>query len=381
MSQWRPTCRSSSPCGPPPPLRRGRACSPPSRTRFRWRSAPGNLARTAPPPRLRWSPIRAPRRSPAPAPAAGRRSSSAVRRRPRMRPRTCSCGARRPSTGGFAASCSRIASCARRWSRTIARTCWPSRAPDRCGPARAARRPSTGCARSCPSSAPDQVLYALLSQRGGRVRRARALPARRSAEPARLASAAAARRVRVRRPEPALAQLRLHRLPPAGRARRRARLPRGDGDDPARRGRPHRATASLFARRRDRLSLVFHGNDHVKHELLRPSDAGRRARHGGPGGAADRALRARSGLPVDRVMMPPHGLCSQHDGARARRRRLRRAVRDPPAAVDGAARPPIRRSPAGGRPSSSAAARSIPRIPLVLARARSRCARSSTTRS
>jgi hypothetical protein len=76
-------------------------------------------------------------------------------------------------------------------------------------------------------------------------------------------------------------------------------------------GRAHGPTVALFARRPDRLSLVFHGNDHVKRELLVPRD-----------GAAAMALTAqaqrrvarfeqRSGLAVDRIMMPPHGLCSR----------------------------------------------------------------------
>ena len=57
-------------------------------------------------------------------------------------------------------------------------------------------------------------------------------------------------------------------------------------------GRPHRAAAALFRERPDRLSLVFHGNDHIKGELMAPHDAGRRARGGGAGAAPGRALRA-----------------------------------------------------------------------------------------
>jgi hypothetical protein len=77
-------------------------------------------------------------------------------------------------------------------------------------------------------------------------------------------------------------------------------------------GRPHRPTVSLFARRRDRLSLVCHGNDHVKQELLRPRE---------PGDALAMAAQAMrrierfergAGLRVDHVMTPPHGLCSEN---------------------------------------------------------------------
>ena len=76
-------------------------------------------------------------------------------------------------------------------------------------------------------------------------------------------------------------------------------------------GRPHRPTVSLFRRRRDRLSLVFHGNDHVKQELLRP-----RAPDDALAMAAQAMRRIerferRCALPVDRVMTPPHGLCSE----------------------------------------------------------------------
>jgi hypothetical protein len=73
----------------------------------------------------------------------------------------------------------------------------------------------------------------------------------------------------------------------------------------------HRPTAELFRRRPDRLSLVVHGNDHVRGELMRPGSDGRAV------ALAAQALRriarfeARSKLRVDRVMTPPHGLCSE----------------------------------------------------------------------
>ncbi len=72
----------------------------------------------------------------------------------------------------------------------------------------------------------------------------------------------------------------------------------------------HRATVDLFRRNPARLSLVFHGNNHLSQELMRPSD--------GPGSLAlaaqaiRRAQRfeSRYGLRMDRVMTPPHGMCS-----------------------------------------------------------------------
>ncbi len=75
-------------------------------------------------------------------------------------------------------------------------------------------------------------------------------------------------------------------------------------------GRPHAPTAELFRRRPERLSLVVHGNDHTKNELLAVRD------HGAARAIAGQAMRRiarferRAGLSVDRVMTPPHGLCS-----------------------------------------------------------------------
>jgi hypothetical protein len=76
-------------------------------------------------------------------------------------------------------------------------------------------------------------------------------------------------------------------------------------------GRVHRPTAELFTRRRDRLSLVVHGNDHVHNELLLMEDE--RVALATAAQALRRIERfeARSGVEVDRVMMPPHGRCSR----------------------------------------------------------------------
>jgi hypothetical protein len=72
----------------------------------------------------------------------------------------------------------------------------------------------------------------------------------------------------------------------------------------------HRATVDLFRRRRERLSLVLHGNNHLARELMRPpGDSGAIA-------IAAQALRratrfeAHYGLRMDRLMTPPHGMCS-----------------------------------------------------------------------
>jgi hypothetical protein len=77
----------------------------------------------------------------------------------------------------------------------------------------------------------------------------------------------------------------------------------------------HAETIDLFRRHPERLSLVFHGNDHSSHELDRPrSEASALA-------LAAQALRraerfeSRYGLGIDRVMTPPHGMCSEEVAA------------------------------------------------------------------
>jgi hypothetical protein len=72
----------------------------------------------------------------------------------------------------------------------------------------------------------------------------------------------------------------------------------------------HRATVGLFRRNPERLSLVFHGNNHVSRELMRSSD--RLSALPLAAQAVRRAERfeSRYGLRMDRVMTPPHGMCS-----------------------------------------------------------------------
>ena len=72
----------------------------------------------------------------------------------------------------------------------------------------------------------------------------------------------------------------------------------------------HPRAARLFRERSDRISLVFHGNDHVKRELaIERSEDETRAMLG----QALRRMAAferRSGVSVDPVMTAPHGACS-----------------------------------------------------------------------
>jgi hypothetical protein len=77
----------------------------------------------------------------------------------------------------------------------------------------------------------------------------------------------------------------------------------------------HAETIDLFRRNPDRLSIIFHGNDHSSRELLRPrSEASALA-------LAAQALRraerfeSRYELGIDRVMTPPHGMCSEEVAA------------------------------------------------------------------
>jgi hypothetical protein len=76
-------------------------------------------------------------------------------------------------------------------------------------------------------------------------------------------------------------------------------------------GRPHMPTVDLFRRRADRLSLIVHGNDHTKGELLATGDDATAQTIAGQAVRRIRRFEQRAGLGVDRVMAPPHGLCSQ----------------------------------------------------------------------
>jgi hypothetical protein len=77
----------------------------------------------------------------------------------------------------------------------------------------------------------------------------------------------------------------------------------------------HPATIDLFRRNPRSLSLVFHGNDHSSQELLRPrTEAGALALTAQAMRRAER-FEARYRLAIDRVMTPPHGMCSENVAA------------------------------------------------------------------
>lgn len=72
----------------------------------------------------------------------------------------------------------------------------------------------------------------------------------------------------------------------------------------------HGRTASLLASARDQISLTVHGCDHSGPELSRVVGTADARRLLARANRRVAALERRSGLSVDRVMVPPHGACS-----------------------------------------------------------------------
>ena len=75
-------------------------------------------------------------------------------------------------------------------------------------------------------------------------------------------------------------------------------------------GRADPEAAATFRARPERLSLVLHGNDHTRGELMRPPDRPAALALGAQALRRVARFESRTGLRVDRVMIPPHGLCS-----------------------------------------------------------------------
>lgn len=73
----------------------------------------------------------------------------------------------------------------------------------------------------------------------------------------------------------------------------------------------HAETIDLFRRNPDRLSVVFHGNDHSSRELLRPRSAASALALAAQALRRAERFEARYELGIDRVMTPPHGMCSE----------------------------------------------------------------------
>jgi hypothetical protein len=72
----------------------------------------------------------------------------------------------------------------------------------------------------------------------------------------------------------------------------------------------HRSTVELFRTRPDVLSLALHGNNHIANELVRRMDHETAVAIAAQAMRRARRFEARYGLPMDRVMIPPHGMCS-----------------------------------------------------------------------
>ncbi|MCW2958639.1 MAG: hypothetical protein JWP18_1442 [Solirubrobacterales bacterium] len=76
--------------------------------------------------------------------------------------------------------------------------------------------------------------------------------------------------------------------------------------------RPSEKAVRTFRDRPDRLSLVMHGNDHLRDELMRPLERTAALALGAQALRRIARFERATGVGVDRVMMPPHGCCSAH---------------------------------------------------------------------
>jgi hypothetical protein len=72
-----------------------------------------------------------------------------------------------------------------------------------------------------------------------------------------------------------------------------------------------RRARAAFARPGSHLSLLFHGNDHVRRELARPGSTREASTVVAQAVRRIERFERRSGLDVERVMVAPHGLCSE----------------------------------------------------------------------
>jgi hypothetical protein len=72
----------------------------------------------------------------------------------------------------------------------------------------------------------------------------------------------------------------------------------------------HPAARRLFAGNPHRLSLIVHGNEHLRRELARPRDPDAALALSLDALARVQRLERRTGLRVGRIMAPPHGACS-----------------------------------------------------------------------
>jgi hypothetical protein len=73
----------------------------------------------------------------------------------------------------------------------------------------------------------------------------------------------------------------------------------------------HRPTASLFKKHGERLSLVIHGNNHTSNELARHYQREQHINLFRQSLYRISNMERRTGIGVDRIMVPPHGACSE----------------------------------------------------------------------
>ncbi len=71
----------------------------------------------------------------------------------------------------------------------------------------------------------------------------------------------------------------------------------------------HKPTALLFQERRDQISLLIHGNDHIAQELARPGSDEEVTKNLRQALKRIENFERRSGVEVSKVMAPPHGAC------------------------------------------------------------------------
>jgi hypothetical protein len=76
----------------------------------------------------------------------------------------------------------------------------------------------------------------------------------------------------------------------------------------------HPGARAAFARHPDQLSLIIHGNEHVRGELARRRSDGNALALSRQALARATALERRARVPVGRIMAPPHGVCSEQMG-------------------------------------------------------------------
>ena len=159
--------------------------------------------------------------------------------------------------------------------------------------------------------------------------------------------------VRHRRPEPTLALVR-----PCSASRswlETRRRTATTSPSPRSRSTPGSSTLEWpgsFGENRHVLSLLVHGNDHVREELNRPRSDPEALALLAQALQRVAALETRAGVGVSRVMVAPHGLCTEQ----MMRAMLRYWLRGPLLFVAGAAFCRAARLPIGGRQTFGSAA-------------------------